>query len=201
MLLLALFQFSSPLLAQEASAVSQSLADFPPPEKDKAQIIFFKPMLSKTGKLHVHLFEIEEAGPKLIGVLWWKSRAIVNVAPGKHMFMSTTAYGFSHFLNADLEPGKRYFVLARYMYVGGFQLRPIKLNGPADFTPENSGYKSLVAGTTESKLTPEIEASYRGNKRSQKTVAKYQAESWEKWLAKTPEQRAELTLNKEDFLD
>lgn len=201
LLLLVVFQVGNPLLAQEVGAISQPLADLPPLEKDKAQIIFLKPTQQTVGKVPVQIFEVTDTNTKLIGVMRSKSRLILNVAPGKHLFMSTTAYWMSHFMNADLEPGKRYFVFARAIYHGGFQLRPIKRDGPADYRPENSGYKSWIADSTENKMTPETETSYLGNKRNQRLVAKAQAESWEKWLAKTPEQRAELSLNKEDSLD
>ncbi|MGH8049766.1 MAG: hypothetical protein ACREPB_03795 [Arenimonas sp.] len=202
LLLIALFQLSSPLWAVETvSATPTSLLDLPSPEKDKAQIIFLKPTLQVVGKVSVQIFDVTDTETKLVGVMLSKTRMILNVAPGKHRFMSTTFYGSAHFMEADLEPGKRYFVLLRAIYNYGFQFRPIKRDGPSDYRPENTPYESWIADSTENKMTPETEASYRGNKRSQKWVARAQQESWGKWLAKTPEQRAELTLNKTDFLD
>ena len=140
------------LMASETGSVTE----LPVPAKDKAQIIFLKPIEGIMAGLPVQIFEIRNADREFFGVMETKSKLIVNVEPGKHLFMSTM-YNFSHFLDADLEAGKRYYVLVRFIYANGFQLRPIKTNGPADYSPVNPQFNTWKAQTTEVKKTPDSE--------------------------------------------
>lgn len=174
-----------------------SVTELPTPAKDKAQIIFLKPTEGIMAGLPVQIFEIRNADREFFGVMETKSKLVVNVEPGKHLFMSTM-YNFSHFLDTDLEAGKRYYVLVRFIYANGFQLRPIKTKGPADYSPVNPQFNIWKAQTVVVKKTP---ASEKYANKQAKRVARSQEKSWKIWQAKTPEQRAELSLEREDFLD
>ena len=191
------FYFCHSLMAEEVGVVNELHSGIPVPAKDKAQIVFLKPIEGIMAGLPVQIFEIKNAEREFFGVMETKSKLIVNVEPGKHLFMSTMV-NFSHFMDTDLVAGKRYYVLVRFIYANGFQLRPIKTNGPADYSPANPQFNVWKAQTTDAKKTP---ANEKYASKQAKRVARSQEKSWKTWQAKTPAQRAELSLKKEDFLD
>ncbi|MEO8001280.1 MAG: hypothetical protein ABI644_05345 [Arenimonas sp.] len=194
LILFLLMQFCTALSAAELPVVSNEL---PSPVAGKAQIVFLKPGPVVYGHMLAEIYELGDSDRQLIGMLDKKTKLILDVEPGKHRFMSV-AYGDAHFMEGDFEGGKRYYILARFIMSRGYQLRPIKLNGPEDYSPKNPQFKSWVAETTIIKKTLAMDKAYKSKK---KRVSKIQAKSWPLWLARTAEQRAELTMNKEDFID
>ncbi|MGH8049765.1 MAG: hypothetical protein ACREPB_03790 [Arenimonas sp.] len=182
------------LSAAELSVVSDEL---PSPTAGMAQVVFLKPGPLVYGHRPAEIFELGDSDRKLIGMMDKKTKIIVDVEPGKHRFMSV-AYGDAHFLEGDFVAGKRYFVLVRFIMSRGYQLRPIKLNGPQDYSPQNPQFRNWITETEIIRKTSAMDNVY---KKKKKRVNKIQAKSWPTWAARTPEQRAELTLLKEDFLD
>ena len=194
LIFLLMLQFGSALPAAELPVVSNEL---PSPKAGMAQIVFLRPGPVVYGHMPAELFELGDSDRQLIGMMDTKTKMIVDLAPGKHRFMSS-AYGDAHFIEGDFEAGKRYYVLVRFILTRGYQLRPIKLNGPEDYSPKNPLFRSWITETTIIHKTSAMDKAYKQKK---KRVNKIQAKSWPLWLARTPEQRAELTLNKEDFLE
>lgn len=194
LMLCLLIQFGSLLSAAESPVVSDQL---PPPAAGMAQIVFLKPGPLVYGHRPAEIFELGDSDRKLIGMMDKKTKVVLDVEPGKHRFMSV-AYGDAHFLEGDLVAGKRYYVLVRFIMSRGYQLRPVKLNGPEDYSPKNPQFSSWVSETEIINKTSTMDKLY---KKKKKQIDKVQAKSWPVWIAKTPEQRAELTLLKEDFLD
>jgi hypothetical protein len=80
-----------------------------------------------------------------------KVNIVQNVDPGKHLFIAHTV-SFSHFLEADVEAGKRYYVLLRFIYGRGMQLRPIRTSGDSEFSVNRSSI-SRVPITGRQKAT------------------------------------------------
>lgn len=189
-----LLQFGCALSAAELPAVSTEL---PSPKAGMAQVVFLRPGPVVYGHLPAELFELGDADRQLIGMMDIKTKMIVDVEPGKHRFMSV-AYGDAHFLEGDFEAGKRYYVLVRFIMSRGYQLRPIKLNGPEDYSPKNPQFGNWIADTVLINKTSAMDKAYTKKK---KRVNKIQAKSWPLWTSRTPEQRAELTFKKVDFID
>ena len=67
----------------------------------------------------------------------------------------------TQFLDATVEAGHRYYVLARFIYGHGFQLRPLRPSAPAttEFSTANPKFKEWLADATWPAHTDEYPAS------------------------------------------
>lgn len=175
-------------------ATSQSLPTVP---DDKAMIVFLEPINSIQGLFPVGIFEMEGDKRTLIATTGSHSKAAVFVTPGRHTFMANHSGMIAHFLDANVEAGKTYYVLLRFIYAQGFQLRPIRPAGPSDYSVANKKFPTWISKTSFVEKTAESDAFFEKNK---DTVIKSQTEGWTKWLAKTQEERDELTLNPQDAI-
>lgn len=180
-----------PLFVESADQTLQ------PPPADKAQIIFLEPINSIQGLFPVGIFTILGDTRTLIATTGAHSKASVLVSPGKHMFMANHSGMIAHFLDAEVEAGKRYYVLVRFIYANGFQLRPIRSTGPSDYSIAN---KKFSDWNTKTKFVDKTSDSDIWFTNSSEAVTKSQALGWEKWLAKTAAEREELTLTPQDAI-
>jgi hypothetical protein len=171
---------------------NQALAAPPP---DKAQVIFLEPINSVQGFFPVGLFDVNDSGRTLLAITGARSKAAVLLAPGRHRLMANNSGMVAHFLDANVEAGKRYYVLVRFIYGRGFQLRPLRTSGPSDYTILHKDYPSWVSTTRYVEMTREGVEHFDKIKAA---VDKSQAEGWKTWLEKTDQERAELTLNPQD---
>jgi hypothetical protein len=169
----------------------------PPPPADRAQVVFLHPgggLIALFG----HVFELNGEQRQYIGTLGAKTKLVYPVAPGHHVFMSNSV-GFGHILEADLEPGKRYYVLLRYVHGRGQQLRPIRnAGGDPQFTTGNPQFRPWLAESQVIHPTAEAEAWQTQYKSFHDDAY---ARGWKEWQEKRPDQRAELTVNREDSVD
>jgi hypothetical protein len=94
--------------------------------------------------------------------------------------------------------GKRYYVLMRFIYAQGMQLRPIRPAGPSDFSVANKDFPEWVAITRFVEKTP---AADDHDRQFGASFAKAQADGLADFRKKSLAQRAELTLNVEDAID
>ncbi len=175
-------------------AAQQSLPAVP---ADKALIVFLEPINSIQGLFPVGIFEIEGDKRTLIATTGAHSKAAVLVTPGHHVFMANHSGMIAHFLDANVEAGKTYYVLLRFIYAQGFQLRPIRPAGASDYSVANKKFPAWISKTTFVEKTVDSDVFFENNKAA---VIKTQAEGWAKWLAKTQEERDELTLNPQDAI-
>lgn len=180
-----------PLFVQSAN---QSLPAAP---ADKAQIVFLEPINSIQGLFPVGIFEIEGDKRTLIATTGAHSKAAVLVSPGRHVFMANHSGMTAHFLDANVEAGKTYYVLLRFIYAQGFQLRPIRSTESSDYSVANKKFPAWISKTHFVEKTVDSDTFFENNKAA---VIKTQAEGWAKWLAKTQEEREELTLNPQDAI-
>jgi hypothetical protein len=180
-----------PLFVQ---SVDQSLQ---PPPADKAQIIFLEPINSIQGLFPVGVFEVEGDNRTLLATTGAHSKAVVLVTPGHHIFMANHSGMIAHFLDANVEPGKRYYVLLRFIYAHGFQLRPIRPSGASDYSVANKKFPAWISETHFVDKTSESDVFFE---KINATVVKSQAAGWTDWLAKSPSERAELTLIPQDAI-
>ncbi len=176
---------------QFAETPSQALA---PPPADRAQIVFVEPINSIQGMLPVGIFEIEGDRRTHIATTGAHSKTVVLLPPGRHVLMATQG-GIAHFLEAKVEPGKRYYVLVRFIYANGFQLRPLRRTGPSDYTVQHKDFPTWMASTKFVEKTAASDAFFEKYKAN---VDKAQAAGWTTWQDKSPVERAELTLTPQD---
>jgi hypothetical protein len=119
----------------------------------------------------------------------------VLLEPGHHLLMANHSGMKAHFLDVNVEAGKRYYVLLRFIYANGFQMRPLRPAGDSDYTIKNKDFPTWISGTRFVDKTPYSDEFFAENKES---VDKSQAKGWKSWLEKTPDERAELTLAAQD---
>lgn len=169
----------------------------PPPPAAQAQIVFLHPgggLIAMLG----HVFELNGEQRQYLGTLAAKTKLVYNAAPGKHLFMSNSV-GYGHILEADVDAGKRYYVLLRYVHGRGQQLRPIRnTGGDPEFTAGNPQFRQWLAESQVINPTAEG-AAFQVQHKSFHDDA--YGRGWKEWQEKRPDQRAELTLNREDSVD
>jgi hypothetical protein len=172
--------------------------NLPAPPADAAQIVFLEPINKIQGLFPVGLFEIQGDQRKLLAISGHHSKTVVNLAPGHHTLMANQSGMIAHFLDADVEAGKRYYVLLRFIYAHGFQLRPIRTAGPSDYALTSKDYPSWNANTHFVESTPEGVLYFETT--IKEAIDKSQAKGWAEWQTKTAEERAELTLTPQDAI-
>jgi hypothetical protein len=171
---------------------SQTLA---PPPADQAQIVFLEPINSIQGMFPVGIFKVEgDQQRTLLAITGSHTKAAVLLPPGRHTLMANMT-GIGHFLDVNVEAGKRYYVLVRFIYANGFQLRPLRTTGVSDYSVNNKNFPAWVQDKFV-EMTPEGRAYFEVQFKDQ--VAKSQAAGWKTFQAKTADERAELTLNPQD---
>jgi hypothetical protein len=170
-------------------AADQSLPAAP---ADQAQIVFIEPINGIQGLFPVGLYDVEGDKRTLLAISGSHSKNVVNLAPGHHFLMANHSGMIAHFLDIDVEAGKTYYVLLRFIYGHGFQLRPLRASAPSDYSMANPKFGAWMAESRFMQMTPEgiklFEETMKAN------VDKAQAKGLETWNKKTPEERAELSL-------
>jgi hypothetical protein len=186
-----------------AARATTEVSDKPlsPPPPDKAQIIFMQPFKPLDGRHSVGLFEVRDSTTDLLAVLVSKTEMVELVEPGQHLFMSfiSDPNYFKHpqvsFMRANVDPGKRYYVVSRFTPYVGYELRPVHKHGSSDFNAGNPKFQDWRRVCVLSTTTPEGFTSITSQQATLETI---QASSWEKWQQKTADAQAELTLNPDD---
>jgi hypothetical protein len=174
-------------------ASNQTLA---PPPSDKAQIVFLEPFNSIGSNIPVGIFDVTGGGRTMIGATTAHSKIAVLFTPGHHLLVDNPG-GNAHYLDVNVEAGKRYYVLMRFIYGNGFQMRPLRPSGSSDYTVLN---KSFPAWISESQFVEKTASTDSFYERFKDSMIKTEAESWKSWLNKTPQEREELTLNPQDAI-
>jgi hypothetical protein len=183
---------SVPSLQRTALSADQAINS---PPSDKAQIIFLQPFKPLGGMAETPLYDITGGDAKLLNVLSSEGKVVVLVDPGKHMFM---AGGMGvQVMSADVEAGKRYYVLSRFIAYVGYQLRPIRNAGQSDYGVNNPKFKAWLGGTKVVRMTPAGESLYS----NASAVNKLKAAGLDKWQRKSQDEREQLTLDTGDYID
>ncbi|MFC4160789.1 hypothetical protein [Chitinimonas lacunae] len=167
----------------------------PAPAADRAQIVFINPGQAIHDGLPTTLYEIKAGQREFLGVSAAKTRLVHEVAPGRHRFMSQGMLAPAHFLDAEVEAGKRYYVLLRFVYGNGRQLRPLRNQGDSDYNFNNPKFEVWKRESVVVLRNADADNFYRANEGA---IAKAQAAGEAIWNGKNAEQKAQLTLNRED---
>ena len=177
------------LLAVPANATKPDKTAIPPVPKDQAQIVFLRHSIVSARETTL-LYDTTSGQPKVIAVMNNNRKFVLNVPPGEHVFMVGNL-PLCDFLQATVLPDKRYHVVIVPHWPESFTMRPVRHTDGILYTSEE--FHDLLKYTTHVGGVPE----------SVKEDALKQAESdykpkWEQWQAKTPDQKAILTLRAED---
>lgn len=166
----------------------------PAPLADKAQIVFIEPINRARGILPVAIYELTDGKRKLVGVCGYESKTIVNLPPGRHTLMATQGLKIAHLMEANVEAGKRYYVMVRFIYTVGMQLRPLRATGSSDFRVDMPVFAEWQSETKLVEMMPDAADRIFTSEQIRK-VNEAQAEALEEWHdRKTPEERTDLTL-------
>jgi hypothetical protein len=174
-----------------------STAPLAPPPADKAQIVFLDPANAIQGVIPAWLYDVNGKEGTLLAVMGPHSKSVQLVAPGHHLFVSN-APGGTHLLEADVVAGKRYYVLLRFVYAHGMQLRPLRPTGTTEYTVNYKDFGDWVSSTTFFVKTPHAD---EFDQKHADLFAKERDAALAEWSKKSPDQRAELTLNAGDAVD
>jgi hypothetical protein len=166
--------------------------------QDKAQIVFLNPSNAISGAFLAQLYELNGENREFLGALGPKTKMVVNVDAGGHLFMLNQA-GLGQFVQANVAAGKRYYVMTRFVYGRGLQLRPIRpAGGNPEFTVGNPRFREWL---NESQLVVKTADADAFVQKYKTQIDEAQKRGMEEWQAKRPDQKDELTLNREDSID
>lgn len=163
----------------------------PPPPADQAQIVFLEPINKIQGMFPVGIYRVEGDQQELIAVSSWRSKTVAYLAPGKHLLMTVPV---GHAMEANVEAGKRYYVLLRFIYANGLQLRPIRAAGSSEYRMTGKDFQKWLKTTTRFvEKSPAAESFW-----APEVIDQTRNTGIEKWQSKSAAEVAELTLNIED---
>lgn len=165
----------------------------PMPPADQAQVVFLEPINKIQGLFPVGIFKIEGEQRTLLNVSSWRSKSVITLPPGKHMLAS--GHGW-HFLEANVEAGKRYYILLRFIYANGMQLRPLRASGTSEYRVNGPDFPKWMKATHRFVEKSADAEAYFGT--YQEAMDQALLKGLENWQAKSAAEIAELTLNVED---
>lgn len=159
-----------------------------PPGPDAAVVVFLRPAM--TGELHsTSVFDLRPDGPRFVAIMRSQTRFAYRTTPGRTRFMLVTTGGYDDYLDAELAPGKTYYVTVNYGMVrgqAGYSLKPVRL---ADL--DGDQFKSDMASCAWVENTEQSEAWGRNHLRE---LPRRQAKTLPGWEA----QRNRVTLGPND---
>lgn len=168
-----------------------------PVDDNQVRIVFMNPSNSIAGAFLSEVYSLEGEDRHLLGMAGSKMKIIADVDPGDHLFMCRTGLR-SHFMKAEnLEAGKTYYVLMRFIYGAGFQLRPIVNDSASEYSFGNAEFANWNNSTKEMELMPGTEDWINTNWGNH--VQTSYDEYWTEWQEKSDAQRDALTLKAGDF--
>jgi hypothetical protein len=166
------------------------------PPADQAQLVFVEPINKIQGLFPIAIYEIDGTQRALRAVSWWKGKTVVLLPPGKHVLFATPG-GLGHVMEANVEAGKRYYVLLRFIYANGMQMRPIRTSGDSPYRTTSPEFAKWLKETRWVEMTPDAEAFFSAEKVSGMIDTGLQT-ALDNWQAKTAAEAAELTLTPAD---
>jgi hypothetical protein len=196
--MLALVACTLPLAAAEPFFVDAANQDLPPPPPDKAQVVFLEPVNKIQGGIPVGIWSMNGPERTLLAVTGAQTKALLLFEPGQHRLMSTNMLTKGHLLDMNLDAGKRYYVLVRFIYKEGFQLRPIRTTTVSDFNMVGDDWKEWIAKTPRFVAKTAAADEHFGKPRLQKRLDKLYADAVAAWEKRTDAERAELLLTSAD---
>ena len=148
------------------------------------------------GLFPIAIYELNGDNRTMLAVSWWKGKTVALLPPGKHVLFATPG-GLGHIMEANVEAGKRYYVLLRFIYANGFQMRPLRTSGDSEYRTTSPDFAKWIKETRWVEKTADAEAFFAAE-RIQAAMNTGQQNALNNWQAKTAAEAAELTLNPAD---
>jgi hypothetical protein len=165
-----------------------------PPAPDKVKIVFMRTSFVSSA-IGAEIFEVVDGQLHFIGALAKGTKIVHETTPGQKVFM---AYGTAaDFMLGNLSGGKIYYSIIRPNWgTGGMIPTPVKAYATnPEFSMTSPEFASWVANT---KLyAPNAQAKDWFSKEKARYQGIY-AEYWSRFQRKTPEEKAERTLEPQD---
>jgi hypothetical protein len=187
-----------PALAAEPQFVESANQELLAPPPDKAQLVLLEPVNKIQGGLPVYIWSVKDDERTLLTVTTAQSKAQLLFEPGQHRLMATNMLSPIHFLDMNVEAGKRYYVLVRFVYGAGFELRPIRTTAVSNFNMAGADWKEWVAKTERFVETGPGAPVHLAKERPTKRINKLYAEALEYWNQRTDVEKTERMLTPED---
>ncbi len=175
------------------SPLFTAVEPYVPPTPDMAQIVFLSPADAPALADTNALYELDGGRRTLVAALAAHTGAFDQIKPGHHVFMT---YGRSgHLLEANVEGGARYYVLLRSD--GKSELTPLPMRMTEDARISN---RSAESGQwiEASQMVAKTSAADMWFAAKSDRVDAAQAAALSAWQGKTTQERAELTLQRDD---
>jgi len=170
---------------------------------DQAQIVFLDPSNAIANAFAPAVYDVTPGESRaFLAKLGAHVNAAAFVAPGHHLLMVRTL-AVTQFLDTTVEAGHRYYVLVRFVYGHGFQLRPLRpsvSSGTSEYSTGNPKFKEWLSDAAWPAHTDEYPQGSDPAKFAAR-LDEHQAAGLAEWNAKTPDQKAELTLTVADAVD
>jgi hypothetical protein len=165
-----------------------------PPAADKAKVVFMRTSFVSSA-IGADLFEVVDGQLRFIGVLNKGNKIAYETTPGRKVFMAHGAA--SDFMLGNLQGGKIYYSIVRPNWgTGGMAPTPIRAKGTDENRMSSPDFASWVAGTTL--IVPKENEAKEWFSKEKDRYQQLYTEYWGRFQRKTPEEKAERTLNPED---
>lgn len=154
--LLVLLFLAMPALAD--NKYSAPVAGTPEPETGKAMVVFIRPAGYGNG-VASSLYEIENARPRILGIMYYNERMAMQFASGAHRFMVHGSN--STFLDADLQAGKTYYVFVRSevgRWKASFTLVPLRAAEGGDLSVRSPHFRKWMSRAQWMEKTAQTDA-------------------------------------------
>jgi hypothetical protein len=167
-------------------------------DNDEATVVFIR--WSMIGVIHrASVFDVTDGRLEFIGFLQSKTRLSHKVSPGKHTFMIVTEA--ADFMQAEVAGGKVYYALATPrigVVQDRFSLYPIRNDGSSKYNTGSSDFRNWIRNTDEEFVSDRDQDWFEDNRHR---LERMRDNYWDDWLDKSPQERAEHTLNPEDGVE
>jgi hypothetical protein len=163
----------------------------PAVQPGKSQIVFMR-HTSVNALVSTPLYEVTSGTPKVVGKVSNNCKVVLDLAPGDYVFMIGNG-PWLEFMRASVLADKRYYVVVTAYWPARFSLRTVR-HQEGEFRYSSREFKEIMNATTLAK------AMSAKDKKGDKNAALFYPPQWEKWQAKTADEKAILTLRPEDSI-
>ncbi len=160
---------------------------------DKATIVFMRSSFVASA-ITATLFEVNDGNLTFIGFLPNGTKIAHRTEAGEKVYM---AYGYAaDFMIANVEAGKTYYSIVRPNWgTGGFAPTPVRRNGTTDYNTSIPEFQDWLYKTELLEAKPNINTWMAENG---ELYHKIYIDYWNRFVTKTPMQKAQRTLTYED---
>jgi len=171
-----------------------------PPAPEKVKVVFMMryPLSGRVAPVAAgDLFEVVDGELNFIGALAAGSKIAYETTPGQKVFMASGNSGAADFMLGSLAGGKIYYsVVTINPWIGSLIPRPVKAN--ANEREVSMATPEFASWVKDTKLyAPKAEAKDWFSREKDRLQDVYK-DYWARFQRKTPEEKAERTLNPED---